>query len=159
MRSIFSNIIYKIIIIFLGVFTFWIISIFWFFNNFSFISIFLFVLLGFTNFWIIFIEFNIKIISVCIKNKKFEIKNFIGLGNLIKINIDEEFYYKLSIIGIENKPYEYLNVYNKNIVILTINEYYHKNYKDLKNEISKYVKYNGVEKITFDKEIKRLINK
>lgn len=83
---------------------------------------------------IFFSEVKTKIISVEIESRELFVKRYLGLGITHFYNVDQINGFKTSILkSRNNKSYEYLYLMIDNRRVAIVSEYYHSNYKDLKN--------------------------
>ncbi len=83
--------------------------------------------------WMFFGELKSKIVSVDMDCDSIRIKKFLGVGTLKEYQIDEISGFKTSTLRSKGGAYEYLYLMVDNKKIGKISEYYHRNYKDLKN--------------------------
>ncbi|WP_276378611.1 hypothetical protein [Flavobacterium sp. H4147] len=98
------------------------------------IDIYMALLVVFTWIWLVFGEFRTKVIEVSLNNTEIEKKNYLGLKQKYKYKDFDG--YQTSILTSKGQSFEYLYLIKNNQKIVKISEYYHKNYYDLKNEIS-----------------------
>ena len=118
----------------------------------------IFIILFSTIFTFVFIklfwgELRKKTIKIFIEHETISKKGFLGLGPLIKYEISNISGYTTSILNSKGVNYEYLYLFYNNKKVITISEYYHLNYKELKtNIINKGIKNFGVEESSFVKE-------
>jgi uncharacterized protein with PQ loop repeat len=119
------------------------------------VSIFVFIVL-FTSIliWLIFGELRKKTIVVKIDSNSITIKHFMGLGNSYQTMLSEFNGYVTTIQQSRVAKYEYLYLINKNSKEIVISEFYHQNYHELRNEISKKVDFLGNRPFNIFSEIK-----
>lgn len=118
------------------------------------IDIYMTLLFLFTWIWLVFGEFRTKVIEVSLNNTEIEKKNYLGLRQ--KYNYKDFDGYQTSILTSKGQSFEYLYLIKNNQKIVKISEYYHKNYYDLKNEISIHLKDLGEIKLSYFDELKEI---
>ncbi len=104
--------------------------------------------------FLVFGEFRNKIIVISLYNNEIKKKNYLGLKR--KYNYKDFDGYQTSILTAKGQSYEYLYFIKDNKKIIKISEYYHKNYFDLKNEISAHLFFLGEVKSSLIDEIKEI---
>lgn len=118
------------------------------------IDIYMALLVVFTWIWLVFGEFRTKVIEVSLNNTEIEKKNYLGLKQKYKYKDFDG--YQTSILTSKGQSFEYLYLIKNNQKIVKISEYYHKNYYDLKNEISIHLKNLGEIKLSYFDELKEI---
>ncbi len=119
------------------------------------ISVFVFIaLISFIWIWLIFGELRKKTIVVKIDSNSITIKHFMGLGHSCQIMFSEFNGFATTTHHTRVAKYEYLYLVNKNKKEIIISEFYHQNYLELKNEISKKIKFLGNRPVSIISEIK-----
>ncbi|QSW90525.1 hypothetical protein J0383_06870 [Flavobacterium endoglycinae] len=118
------------------------------------IDIYMALLVVFTWIWLVFGEFRTKVIEVSLNNTEIEKKNYLGLKQKYKYKDFDG--YQTSILTSKGQSFEYLYLIKNNQKIVKISEYYHKNYYDLKNEISIDLKNLGEIKLSYFDELKEI---
>lgn len=106
--------------------------------------------------WLIFGELRKKTIVVKIDSNSITIKHFMGLGLSNQIMFSEFNGYITTTQDSRVAKYEYLYLINKNEKEIVISEFYHQNYHELKNEISKKLDFLGNRPVYFNMIIKKL---
>jgi len=104
--------------------------------------------------WLLFGEFRTKVIEVSLYKTEIEKKNFLGLKR--KYTYRDFDGYQTSILTSKGQSFEYLYLIKNNQKIVKISEAYHKNYYDLKNEISIHLKGLGELKFSYIDELKEI---
>src|SRR5690606_36162160 len=103
----------------------------------------IFILLGliiFTFIYLVFGELRTKYITIELTQNNIVVKRFFGA--IIKsYKASEIDGWKYSMLPSRGGTYEYLYFYQNNKKKIKISEFYHKNYKQLKNEIQSQYKY------------------
>jgi len=119
------------------------------------ISVFVFIaLISFIWIWLIFGELRNKTIVMKIDANSITIKHFMGLGHSNQIMFSEFNGFATTINNSRVAKYEYLYLINKNKKEIIISEFYHQNYLELKNEISKKIEFLGNKPVNIISEIK-----
>lgn len=99
-------------------------------------------------------ELRTKIILVTLNNNQIAIKNYSGLNrNYTFKDFDG---YHTSILTSKGENFEYLYLVKNGKKIIKISQAYHKNYGELKNEISKLSNNLGSIKFSYFDEIKEI---
>jgi hypothetical protein len=106
----------------------------------------------------LFFEFRNKIIKVEFINNQFKINSFFGLTNtkIIDDKIIDGFYN--SILETKYGSYDYIYLMSNNKKIIKISNQYHKNFKELSEEIKIRYKDLGFVNTGFISEIKDIFN-
>ena len=112
-------------------------------------------LICFTFFFLVFGELRTKFIKVELNKDKIKVQRFLGLKNENYTLLEIEGW-KYSLLSSQGGTYEYLYLYKNNKKIIKISEFYHSNYKQLKQEIQDQYKYLGFEKFSFIDELKEI---
>ncbi|MEO6649874.1 MAG: hypothetical protein ABIN89_26070 [Chitinophagaceae bacterium] len=102
--------------------------------------------------WLVWGELRTKILKISIENDKISVKNFQGLGISKVFYFSEIDGFKTSILPSEYKDFEYLYLIKSGHKIVKVSEFYHKNYSELKMEISKKCKNLGTQKFNIVRE-------
>lgn len=118
------------------------------------IDIYMSSLFLFTWIWLVFGEFRTKLIEVSLNKTEIEKKNYLGLKR--KYNYKDFDGYQTSSLTSKGQSFEYLYLIKNNQKIVKITEYYHKNYYDLKNEISTHLRDLGEIKFRYIDELKEI---
>jgi hypothetical protein len=114
----------------------------------------LILLLTFTILWLFFGEFRTKMIKVVLNDDHLLIKQFGGLSTakfFLYKGLDG---FKTSILSSRGGDNEYLYFIKGNKKVGKISDFYHKNYLELKTEISSKLDNLGFEKFSYKNEIK-----
>lgn len=107
--------------------------------------------------WLVFGELRTKIIYIDFAYSSFTIKRFLGLSASKSYYFDTFDGYKTSILFSQSGSYEYLYLMIGNKKIIKLSEFYHSNYKELKQfVINQNIKYLGFESYSFIKEFKEI---
>ena len=93
-------------------------------------------------FFFVFLELKNKAVVLEISSSNLTVTNFLGLGNRKTFNWNEFEGFTTKELDARSGSFEYLYLQHPNKLII-VSQYYHKNYPELKKEISKYVKYRG----------------
>lgn len=104
--------------------------------------------------WLLLGEFRTKVIIVEIANHSIRKKNYLGLDKDYEFRYFDGFF--TSIIRSKRVDYEYLYLIKGNIKAIKLFEFYHQNYAELKNEVSKHSKELGFEQFSYLDEIKEI---
>jgi len=120
--------------------------------------VFIMLLIIFIFVWLVWGEMRTKILKVGIEKDRIGVTNFQGLGNLKIVLFSEIDGFKTCVLPSEYKDYEYLYLIKNGQKIIKLSEFYHKNYAELKNEISKKCKNLGIEKFSLGRVIKELFS-
>ncbi len=108
----------------------------------------------YTLIFLVFGELRNKIIKISLHNNEIEKKNYLGLKR--KYNYKDFDGYQTSILTSKGQNYEYLYFIKDNKKEIKLSEFYHKNYFDLKNEISIHLKFLGEVKSSLIDETKEI---
>lgn len=114
----------------------------------------LILLLTFTILWLFFGEFRTKMIKVVLNDDHLLIKTFGGLSTAKKYLYKDLDGFKTSILRSRGGDNEYLYFIKDNKKVGKISDFYHKNYLELKTEISSKLKDLGFEKFSYKDELK-----
>lgn len=114
----------------------------------------LILLLTFTILWLFFGEFRKKMIEVVLNDDHLLIKTFGGLSIAKKYLYKDLDGFKTSILNSRGGNNEYLYFIKDNKKVGKISNFYHKNYLELKTEISSKLAYLGFEKFSYKGELK-----
>lgn len=117
---------------------------------------FLYILLTFTNIWLFFGEMRMKIISLELNNSEIVIRRYFGLYKKEVFNYNEFEGFKISLLPGNEGFHEYLYLMKENKNVIKISDFYHKNYFEIKNELSKKIKDLGIEKFSYSSELKEI---
>jgi len=108
----------------------------------------------------LFGEFRAKIISVEITSDRVCVKRYLGLGGVNVYPIGEITGFNTSDLPSKVKTYEYLYLMVDNRKIAKLSEYYHANYKDLKESIvANNIKNLGFKPFSNREELKDIFSK
>ena len=109
--------------------------------------------------WMFFGELRSKMVSVDIDHDKIRIKKYLGIGMLKEYQIGEISGFKISVLRSRGGVYEYLYLMVGDKKIGKISEYYHRNYKDLKNFlITSGLRNLGTEQFSNRQELKDIFS-
>jgi len=98
-------------------------------------------------------------VSVDIDHDKIRIKKYLGIGMLKEYQIGEISGFKISVLRSRGGVYEYLYLMVGDKKIGKISEYYHRNYKDLKNFlITSGLRNLGTEQFSNRQELKDIFS-
>jgi hypothetical protein len=114
----------------------------------------LILLFTFTILWLFFGEFRTKMIKVVLNDDHLLIKTFGGLSTAKKYLYKDLDGFKTSILRSRGGDNEYLYFIKDNKKVGKISDFYHKNYLDLKTEISSKLDDLGFEKFSYKDELK-----
>ena len=95
--------------------------------------------------WLIAGELRTKAIKVIINGEEISVKNFAGIGTARSFSFSEFDGYKISILTSRQGEYEYLYLIKNNKKAVKLSQYYHRNYKELKQHIATKTKDLGFE--------------
>lgn len=121
-------------------------------------SVLLFILMTFIIVCILRGELRIKAVQVKIEYNYIIIKSFLGLGTTKKYEFIDFDGYKISILPSEYEDYEYLYLVKNQKKIIKISQFYHSNYTEIKQAISKKTKNLGKEDFNLAREIKGIFS-
>lgn len=99
-------------------------------------------------------EIRTKAIVLKIEGSAFTYSRFFGLTLGKTVRFHEIDGFKTSILSSKSGNYEYLYLIQNGKKIAKISQFYHRNYWELKNNISKQSKYLGFEKFNYFRELK-----
>ena len=126
-----------------------------YYDNKPFPKIFILGLIIFTFIYLVFGELRTKYITIELTQNNIVVKRFFGA--IIKsYKASEIDGWKYSMLPSRGGTYEYLYFYKNNKKKIKISEFYHKNYKQLKNEIQSQYKYLGYEEFSYLDELKEM---
>lgn len=114
----------------------------------------LILLLTFTLLWLFFGEFRTKMIKVVLNDDHLLINKFGGLSIAKKYFYKDLDGFKTSILRSRGGDNEYLYFIKDNKKVGKISDFYHKNYLELKTEISSKLDDLGIEKFSYKDELK-----
>ena len=114
----------------------------------------LILLLTFTILWPFFGEVRTKMIKVVLKDDHLLIKKFGGLATSEKYLYKDLDGFKTSILSSRGGDNEYLYFIKDNKKVGKISDFYHKNYLELKTEISYKLDDLGFEKFSYKDELR-----
>lgn len=106
--------------------------------------------------WLIFGELRTKTIVVKIEDHSITTTNFLGLGITRQFEINEFDGFTTSLLPSRGGTYEYLYLIKDNKKIIKLSEFYHENYFELKNVITKKIKFMGNKPFNLFTEIKEI---
>ncbi|MEO6851291.1 MAG: hypothetical protein ABI166_11695 [Mucilaginibacter sp.] len=107
--------------------------------------------------WVVFGELRNKVISIEIGYNSITIKRYLGLGPSKVYYFEQLDGYKTSILASRAVEYEYLYIMAGDKKIAKLSEYYHKNYKELKEMLTnEKFKDLGFEDYNSTREIKEI---
>ena len=118
------------------------------------IDVFMGLLLLFTWTWLVFGEFRTKVIQIEIQKSQIQKKNYLGLDQ--KYNFEDIDGFQTSMLTGKSGTYEYLYFIKNGEKIVKISEFYHRNYSELKTEISIHIKNLGEIPFSFTDEYKEI---
>ncbi len=108
--------------------------------------------------WLIWGELRKNILRISIENDRIKVTNFQGVGVTTIFYFSEIDGFKTSVLPSEYKDYEYLYIIRRGQKIVTVAEFYYKNYAQLKLEISKKCRPLGTEKFNVARKFKELFS-
>ena len=114
----------------------------------------LILLLTFTILWLFFGEFRTKMIKVVLNDDHLLVKSFGGLATAKKYLYKDLDGFKTSVLRSRGGDNEYLYFIKGNNKVGKISDFYHKNYLELKMEISSKLDNLGFEKFSYKDELK-----
>ena len=106
--------------------------------------------------WMLFGEIRTKAVKVTIENNCIVVSHYLGLGKKKEYGLAVFDGFKTSILPSEYESYEFLYLMEKNKKRVKLSQFYHKNYKELKNSLAKSVKNLGNEKFNMLSELKEI---
>lgn len=118
-----------------------------------------FLLVSFFLVWLVWGEMRTKILKIIIENDRIVVTSFQGLGNSKVFYFSEIEGYSTIVLPSEYEDFEYLYIIKNGRKVIKISDFYHANYQDLKNEISKRCKNLGAQKFSILKEFKDIFSK
>ena len=118
----------------------------------------LILLLSFTIFWLFFGEFRTKMIKVILDDEYLLIQNFGGLSKSKKYYYKDLDGFRTSILHSKGGDNEYLYFIKGGKKVGKISDFYHKNYLELKAQISNNLTDLGFAKFSYLDEIKEIFS-
>lgn len=115
------------------------------------LSLFLFILI-----WVFFGELRTKALVITIDGDIIRASNFFGLGFSKKYSLQQVTGFKTSVLATTTSSYEYLYLMMNNKRIISISEFYHSNYSQMKQYIIAKVPDLGYESFNLLREIKKI---
>ncbi len=115
-----------------------------------------FIFFAFFQIWLIFGEFRTKIIKVKIEGDRISWSGYCGLGKTRERLFKEFNGFRTSILPSKYNEYEYLYLMEGERKLIKISEFYHKNYAELKQYISKKSVFLGEEQFSLIREFKEI---
>jgi len=117
---------------------------------------FFFLLTIYILLWIGYGELRTKAISTTFIDNTVYIRRFYGLGPSTYLDIADFDGYSTSILLSRGGRYEYLYLKRGEKKVIKLSEFYHRNYSDLKEYITKRIAYLGDEEFSFRTELKEI---
>ncbi len=102
--------------------------------------------LGFTWIVLIFGELRRRAITIIIENDMIKTRSYFGLGSTRVFSIQEFDGFITSTLPSQSGTYEYLYLIKGDKKTITISQFYHKNYSEMKNIISSKIKNIGFQR-------------
>ena len=106
--------------------------------------------------WIVFGELRTRAVVVVIEKKTITSTNFLGLGTKKEFDFSEFDGFITVMLSSESGDYEHLYIFKSNKRIISLSEYYHSNYTELKRAIREKVRFNGDKPTSIMSEIKNI---
>jgi len=107
--------------------------------------------------WLVFGELRSKAIYIKFGYSSFDVKRYLSLGPSKTYLLNDIDGYKISFLSSNSGTYEYLYLMNGDKKVIKLSEFYHKNFKELKQEvISQNVNDLGFERFNYLKEFKEI---
>ncbi len=106
--------------------------------------------------WMLFGEIRTKAVKVTIAQNHITVSHYIGFGKKKRYSLAAFDGYKTSILPSEYDTYEFLYLMTDNKKRIKLSQFYHKNYKELKDNLTRKVKNLGNEKFNMLREIKEI---
>lgn len=106
--------------------------------------------------WLFFGELRIKAVKIKIENETISLKMFLGFGKERKYELKEFDGYKISILPSEYQEFEYLYLLIDQKKVIKISQFYHSNYAEIKQGISRNTKNLGKLDFNIFSEIKEI---
>lgn len=106
--------------------------------------------------WLVFGELRTRAIVVVIEKKTITSSSFLGLGAKKQFDFNEFDDFITIMLSSESGDYEYLHLIKNGKKIISLSEFYHNNYLELKRAISAKVKFNGDKPASLLSEIKNI---
>lgn len=110
----------------------------------------------FSTVWLIFGELRTKATVVKINSDNIILSKFLGAGTEEEFSFDYFDGFAIAILPSRGKAYEYLYLMTGNKKAIKLSEFYHKNYYELKQEISKNSKFLGNRRFSYLAELKEI---
>lgn len=106
--------------------------------------------------WLVFGELRTRAIVVVIEKKTITSTSFLGLCAKKQFNFSEFDNFITVMLSSESGDYEYLHLIKNGKKVISLSEFYHSNYLELKMAISEKVKFDGDKPSSFMSEIKNI---
>ncbi len=113
-------------------------------------------LLVFIWIWMLFGEIRTKAVKVTVENNHITVSNYLGFGKKKRYSLAAFDGYKTSILPSEYDTYEFFYLMADNKKRIKLSQFYHKNYKELKDNLTRKVRNLGNEKFNMLREIKEI---
>jgi hypothetical protein len=122
----------------------------------SFVAFFVVLLFVFILLWLVLGELRTKEIKVTIDGDQIKVRNFLGAGMTKFYRFNEVDGFKTSILEARQGDYEYLYLIKNNRKVVKLSEFYHRNYKELKQVITAKTTDQGFEKFSYRREFREI---
>jgi hypothetical protein len=86
--------------------------------------------------WLIFVELRKKAVKVRLQNDTILVSRFLGFGHPQAIDYKSIDGYKIMVLPSEDYELEYLHLIKEGKKVITLSEFYHSNYAELKEAMS-----------------------
>lgn len=106
--------------------------------------------------WIVFGELRTKEITITITEDQVNTRNFLGLGHTRSYSFSDFDGFVLSVLPSRQGDYEYLYLIKNNKKLVKLSQFYHRNYAELKQIISRKTRELGFEKFSYRREFKEI---
>ncbi len=106
--------------------------------------------------WLVFGVLRKKAIKVSLNNRLLEKRGFLGLGLKQQFDLSELDGFSIAILYARGGRYEYLYVLKGKNSVVTISEFYHSNYFEVKRELESKLKFTGKKTYSLLDEIKNI---
>lgn len=107
--------------------------------------------------WLILGELRTKIIKVVLDHEKITVTNFLGIGVTKVFYLDELDGFTTCLLPSRAATYEYLYLHLNNKKVVKISEFYHRNYRELKQALIQHGTKNlGNERFSYIKEYREI---
>jgi hypothetical protein len=113
-------------------------------------------LFGFTWLWLVFGELRTKVIKVQIQEGEIIVSNYFGLGSKKKFYLSQLDGLETVLLPSKYNTYEYLYLIENGKKAIKLSQFYHKNYNDLKNSLTRQVQNFGQKDFSFIQELKEI---